>query len=43
MESDLHFDGINFPVNKTDIDKFEEIINQYLLMFLKLMKKMNKY
>lgn len=43
LESDLHFDGINFPVNNTDIDKFEEIINQYLLMFLKLMKKMNKY
>ena len=24
MESDLHFDGINYPVNNGDVDKFEE-------------------
>ena len=24
MESDLNFDGITYPVNNDDIDKFEE-------------------
>ena len=42
LESDLDFDGINFPANNGDIDKLKKIINPYLLMFLKLMKKMNK-
>ena len=37
IESDLIFDGVSFPANNNDIDIFEEKINQYPLMFMKLM------